>query len=529
MAFVLPGLTIGTATATATPVQRAPITPSTLSETQSAAIIIAGDRSDHALQNNIMYGADQVYNILINNRGFLPSRVYFLGSRLDAGVNAISTYSNIQYAFQTWAPTVTDASHGLVIYMFDHGGSGAMAIPGGQLNAPDINTWLNALPTSRIIIVYEACESGSFIPYLSAPNRIVIASTDPADSAYASSNWAYFSESFWGSIATGTDIGNSFVSGIYNIARNGHYSDYIPLIDDNHDSVGHTAQNVLVVIFPVLFLPNGGDGNDALNTLIQGYGGSLFVPIVHFHIPIYYLDTGGNGINIHINSVTNNTPVHFFVRAIAPTWKPTPPANNTVMGQDTGPGMYLLNITRNVDGAYVGTIPSGGGPFSQGAYNISIYAMTSAGISGQVFTQDYVNANGSAPTERTPPAVAITMPQNGSISGNVNVTAIGDDRLGLNRIELYVDGALMKNVTMPAYRPYPAATFLLNSTSLSNGDHTILAKAYNTAGLSSTSTVVVKVQNGATSGFLPVIVIGAAIAGIAWIASRRKRSGVIAQ
>jgi hypothetical protein len=537
MVFVLPGLAIGTVTATKTTAVQATITPSSLTETQSAAIIIAGQRSDAALQSNIVYGANQVYNILVNDRGFLASRVYYLGpvSEPFTGYRGNSTAANIQYAFQTWAPTVTDSAHGLVIYLFDHGGSGAMAIPGGLLDASTLNTYLSGLPTTRIIIIYEACESGSFIPYLNAPNRIIIASTSPGDSAYASGNWAYFSESFWGSIATGTDIGDSFVNAIYNIARNGHYSDYVPLIDDNNDGTGYPAQEVTVVIFPVIFLPTtGGDGNDALNTLIQGYQGSLFIPWVHFNIADYFLSASGDGINIHINSVTNNTPVYFQARIFAPTWQPTPPPQTPEFLQDTGPGMYLINITRNADGVYVGNFNGVGNALGDGTYNVSLYAMTSAGISGQVFTQAFINPTGTAPPDTTPPAVAITTPQNGSVSGIVNVTAIGNDQIGLSRIELYVDGALELNDTNFPTRPYSPASFLLNSSLLSNGDHTILAKAVNVAGLSSTATTVIDVNNtvaktSTISGAVPVLVVGALTAGVAWLVDRRRRVGVAVQ
>nr|MDO8109805.1 C13 family peptidase [Candidatus Sigynarchaeota archaeon] len=533
--LALPGLSIGTTRAATSSMVQSSIITSSLSETQSAAIIVAGDRSDHEFQTQIMSGADQVYNILVNNRGFLPSRVYYLGSLMGGAhpnVDAISTWSNIQSAFTTWLSANTDASHGIVVYLFDHGGTGGMAIPGGTLYASDVNGWLNSAVTSRIIIVYEACESGSFIGYLSKSNRIIVTSTDAAHSAWPSSSWAYFSESFWGSIATGETIGDSFVAGWYNVEKNGHVSDQIPLVDDNHDYVGHTPQVVMVWMLPVAFLPNGGDGNDALNTLITGYGGTLYKPIVYLHIPIYVISKyADNAIPISVQVLNNTRIKNVLVRAVPPGWVSTPPLppDNETSGQHLGrnAGLFELNLTENQPGSgvYTGNLTGAAGPLPRGDFNISIYAITDAGVSDQAFTRATINDNGVPPSDVNAPTIAITAPQNGmNISGSFNITAIGDDDQGLNRIELFVDGALAKNVSMPAYKPYPVASHLLNTALLANGNHTIRAKAIDNAGLSSTTDVVINVQNTSISGFLPVVMIGILIAGIAWIIGRRRVS-----
>ena len=107
---------------------------------------------------------------MINHLGFPTDRVYFLGEYgygADADLNGISTSANIQAAIETWASSRVDSTHWLGLYLFDHGGGDFMCIPGGSLSDTDLNTYLNTLQTStgcsRNIIVYEACESGSFI------------------------------------------------------------------------------------------------------------------------------------------------------------------------------------------------------------------------------------------------------------------------------------------------------------------------------------------------------------------------------
>jgi hypothetical protein len=147
------------------------IKPSSLTEQLGAFVIIAGDRSDHELQNLITNGADRVYDDLINYLGFPADRVYFLGpvtGGLHPNVNDTSTLAHIQWAIETWPVGKVSATHGLGLYLFDHGGGDFMCIPGGGgLTDTQLNGYLNALQSlsgcTRDIIVYEACHAGSFI------------------------------------------------------------------------------------------------------------------------------------------------------------------------------------------------------------------------------------------------------------------------------------------------------------------------------------------------------------------------------
>ena len=55
------------------------------------------------------------------------------------------------------------------------------------LSATLLKDWLNALQptiTGRIIVIYDACESGSFLSTLAGDNRIIITSTSSGENAY---------------------------------------------------------------------------------------------------------------------------------------------------------------------------------------------------------------------------------------------------------------------------------------------------------------------------------------------------------
>ncbi|MFX0137134.1 MAG: hypothetical protein ACFFDN_26075, partial [Candidatus Hodarchaeota archaeon] len=130
-----------------------------ISANLGAWIIVCGDRIDHHLLGAIRNGCDETYEALIN-RGFDPDDIYYLDA--DYGTpspyqEAISYRVNIQDAIETWATTKVDTTHGLGIYLFDHGGTDYMCLPGTDLTETDLNTYLDNLETStgcrRFIII----------------------------------------------------------------------------------------------------------------------------------------------------------------------------------------------------------------------------------------------------------------------------------------------------------------------------------------------------------------------------------------
>jgi hypothetical protein len=70
----------------------------------------------------------------------------------------------------------------------------------------------------------------------------------------------------------------------------------------------------------------------------------------------------------------------------------------------------------------------------------------------------------------------------------VNVSA--SDNVGVSKVELYVDGSLYASTTTSPY------DFFLNTSAMTNGSHTLLAKAYDAAGnIGASSTVTITVSN----------------------------------
>jgi hypothetical protein len=90
-----------------------------------------------------------------------------------------------------------------------------------------------------------------------------------------------------------------------------------------------------------------------------------------------------------------------------------------------------------------------------------------------------------------PPTVNITSPSNGStVSGYTNIVASATDNEGVSKVYFYVDGILKR---IDTYSPF---TYYWNSRSVSNGSHTLMAKAYDPSNNIGTSpTVTINVSN----------------------------------
>lgn len=113
--------------------------------------------------------------------------------------------------------------------------------------------------------------------------------------------------------------------------------------------------------------------------------------------------------------------------------------------------------------------------------------VASAGTSAQDPTANVativVNVNNCS--DSTPPTVGVVAPASGSIvSGTVSLGASAVDNGSLDRVEFFVDGSFyVWDKTFPYSKPW-------NTTSYSNGNHVVTAKAFDSCGNSATSAAV---------------------------------------
>lgn len=99
--------------------------------------------------------------------------------------------------------------------------------------------------------------------------------------------------------------------------------------------------------------------------------------------------------------------------------------------------------------------------------------------------------------DRTPPVATIQSPADGAVvSGTVPVILSAADNIGVVRVELWIDGVPYGQVAASS------ASFGWDSTLVSDGSHSIEARAYDAADLSGSRGITVQVRNSATADTL---------------------------
>ncbi|HET7825303.1 MAG TPA: S8 family serine peptidase [Anaeromyxobacter sp.] len=113
-----------------------------------------------------------------------------------------------------------------------------------------------------------------------------------------------------------------------------------------------------------------------------------------------------------------------------------------------------------------------------------------SGSPNRLLYEAFINAG---PADTTAPTTSITSPASGAtVSGTVTIAASASDDVGVTRVEIYVDGALLAT---DAAAPYTASW---DTTTATNASHTLTSKAYDAAGNVGTSAAVtVTVSNAA--------------------------------
>lgn len=244
-------------------------------------------------------------------------------------------------------------------------------------------------------------------------------------------------------------------------------------------------------------------------------------------VVIYEGVPGRNGTvtqlsNTATTTITPSVGEHFYYAKItqddgnllwsAPVWVTQTSGTGdttapTVSVSETGSsGMISLSATASdnvgvskvdfyIDGTAVGTVTSApytlsfnSANLSNGSHSLTAKATDAAGNVGSSSSLSFSVNNVIADT--TPPTVSAST--TGS-SGTITFNATATDNVGVSKVEFLVDGSLKGSDTTTPY----ALSF--NSTSLSNGSHSLVAKAYDAANNVGTSSAVSFSVNNQTS------------------------------
>jgi hypothetical protein len=250
-----------------------------------------------------------------------------------------------------------------------------------------------------------------------------------------------------------------------------------------------------------------------------------WIPILPIVIPVWVIVDADSGSPVE-SVMARVTPPNW----VPPTGEPEDPkmVEGKKLVEDTGVQTVVLSDP-DEDGNYTGNLYSRNNPDfwgDEGDYEVTFIAKTQVGalakIESSVVT---VNPAGTAPTDTTLPSISITAPSpNAVISGIVGVIAEGDDDQALDKIQIHIDGALVKEENMPPYLPYPEATYNLDSSLYSDGLLNITAIAFDEAGNTKATTIFVRIGGGGgIPGFdIPILIIGSILGIISVVAIKFK-------
>lgn len=206
------------------------------------AIIVAGGSPSDRRWTAVSKNAASAYQSL-TFQGYRDEDIVFMSPESSSpGVDQAPTLDNLQHAIEVWAHQNTQD---LVVYLVGHGEWESFRLSDTEaLLASDLGQWLNQLQaqiSARVIVVYDASSSGSFIPSLAPPQskeRIVITSTDRSQSAYFGSEGDIsFSRYFWNEILNGRNVREAFLETIS--ALRFFHEEQTPLMDDDGDGIGN--------------------------------------------------------------------------------------------------------------------------------------------------------------------------------------------------------------------------------------------------------------------------------------------------
>ncbi len=193
-------------------------------EKPSKAIIVAGaGATSDMVDSGIRYCAGLSFRNMIR-QGYTSDRIFFMIDGVlpeldEADVSevrdAVPGTDALEYSVTEWAADAGD----LVVFMLGHGGDGTFRINTNELlYAEQLDSWLDqaqARIPGNVVVIYDACRSGSFVEKLTAPQgkrRIVATSASKNQAAMFSGNGSLsFSSLFWGRISGGDSFYEAYL------------------------------------------------------------------------------------------------------------------------------------------------------------------------------------------------------------------------------------------------------------------------------------------------------------------------------
>lgn len=214
----------------------------------SKVIVVAGGGPfpGNNLWNATVLVARKAYAAL-TTQGYRRENIRFLSPEsLDVDfdgrlndVDGLASLEGLEQSIVEWVIDPAAPAHELVLYIADHGGDQLFRLNSEQtLSAQQLDAWLDRLQQTlpgRVIVIYEACQSGTFLSELTPPpgkERVVITSAANQPAWFTQQGRLSFSYQFWSVIERGGRLTEAFAA-----ARMMMDGFQTPLFDTNGDGV----------------------------------------------------------------------------------------------------------------------------------------------------------------------------------------------------------------------------------------------------------------------------------------------------
>lgn len=241
---------------------------------------------------------------------------------------------------------------------------------------------------------------------------------------------------------------------------------------------------------------NGSQIANVTSTL--SYQDSGLTPSTKYSYTVAAYDAAGN-----ISAQSKALAATTFPNSTPPTVSVTAPTNgSTLVGTITvsanaTDAVGMANVQFQVDGANLGSPIAGSGPTYSTAWNTATASNGSHTVTAIATDTVGLTATSSVTVTVantvTPPTVSITTPANGAVVlATVSVAANATSSLGIASVQFQIDGV---NLGGAVTGPGPTYTTSWNTTTATNGAHTVSAIATDMSGNTATSSENVTVSN----------------------------------
>jgi uncharacterized protein DUF1566/peptidase C13-like protein/HYDIN/CFA65/VesB family protein/Ser-Thr-rich glycosyl-phosphatidyl-inositol-anchored membrane family protein len=323
-------------------------------EINSKAVLVAGGGP---YPGNHLWSAtkaccDYTYYVL-SLRGYSEDKIRYLSHESPVDNDKVygpATNTALDQAIQ-WAADVEE----LLLYLNDHGGNGTFKI--GQyetLTATQLDSWLDTLQDQydvRVIMIYDACYSGSFLPVLKATgeqDRVLISSAGDDERAYfVSDGVVSFSWYFWSLIDSGETILGAFSNAKNSIQYS--FIEQTPYLETNGNGIGNEKEDGTLV------------SDSYIGTYVVA---AAEPPVIATVSPSQHL-SGKSSADIYAEGVTcDSVIVRVWGVVVPPDFEPGSPDNPVTE-------LPTFELTHVGSGRYEGTYTN----FKiSGEYTITLYA-----------------------------------------------------------------------------------------------------------------------------------------------------------